>query len=342
MKEALHWKSVGGNKVKCGLCAHNCGISEGKRGICGVRLNKEGTLYTLIYSRPSSAAVDPIEKKPLYNFHPTTDVFSYGTLGCTFKCSFCQNWSISQTHPEEDGTFKKLFRREMELTPQQAVRQAIDSGSKGIAWTYNEPTIWHEFSLETSRLAKKKGLYTVYVSNGYINPEPLKELAPFLDAMNVDVKAFTEDFYKSMCKAKLQPVLNTCKLAKELGIHVETTTLLIPGKNDSKKELKALCKWVHNDLGKDTPVHFSRYHPDYKYEESPKTPEKTMVTAYKIAKKAGLDFVYIGNMFHPDYMNTFCPKCNTKVINRASMFTTKNKLKQGKCPKCSYQVLKHY
>lgn len=342
MKEAMHWNPLSGKKVQCVLCAHNCKIADGARGICGVRMNRGGKLYSLIYGKPSSAAVDPIEKKPLYNFYPTSEVFSYGTLGCNFKCSFCQNWSISQTHPTDDGTFGGLFRREMKLTPEQAVLQAVQAGSRGIAWTYNEPTIWHEFTYETSKIAKKKGLYTVYVSNGYINPEPLKELAPYLDAMNVDVKAFTNGFYKSMCKARLQPVLDTCELAVKLGIHLETTTLIIPGKNDDKKELKALCSWVHDNLGPDVPVHFSVYHPDYNYKESPRTPEKTMVKAYKIGKKAGLQHVYIGNMYHPDHMDTYCPGCNSKVITRSSMFSTKDSLKKGKCRKCGYQVLKHF
>ncbi len=342
MHEAMHYKPAGGKKVKCGLCAHNCVIADGRRGVCGVRLNKGGKLYSLIYGRPSSAGVDPIEKKPLYNFHPTTDVYSYGTLGCNFKCSFCQNWSISQTHPEEDGSFGGLMRREIVLTPQQAVRQALDAGSRGIAWTYNEPAIWHEFTLAASKIAKKKGLYTVYVSNGYINPKPLKEIAPYLDAMNVDIKAFSDDYYKSMCSTRLKPVLETCKLAKKLDIHLETTTLLVPGKNDSKKEIAALAKWIFTNLGEDTPVHFSVYHPDYKYDESPRTPESTMVAAYRTAKKAGLQHVYIGNMHHPEYMDTYCPSCGEKVINRAGMFSTKNKLKKGKCHKCGYQVIKHF
>jgi len=340
MKEAMYWKKADGGKVRCGLCNHGCVVAEGKRGICGVRVNREGKLYSMVYGKPSSACLDPIEKKPLYNFHPGSEVFSYGTLGCNFRCAFCQNYSISQTHPKDDGSLGAGLRN-TEITPAQAVQAALDSGGHGIAWTYNEPTIWYEFNLEASKMAKKKGLYTVYVTNGYIAPEPLKELAPYMDAMNIDVKAFTDEFYKKTCGARLEPVLRTCETAMKLGIHVELTTLLIPGENDSKEELDKLTKWVHDGCGANTPLHFSRYHPDYKYEK-PATSEKSLLQAYKIAKNAGLEHVYVGNVYHADYMDTYCPKCNARVIERTSMFFSSNRLKDGKCAQCGYQVLKHF
>ncbi|MEW6070463.1 MAG: AmmeMemoRadiSam system radical SAM enzyme, partial [Candidatus Thermoplasmatota archaeon] len=212
MKEALFWEKKSDNKVQCLLCPHKCSISEGKRGICGVRENKDGKLYSLIYGLASSVCPDPIEKKPLYHFYPATSVLSFGTVGCNFKCRHCQNWSISQATPESYG-----FGLE-KITGEEILRLAKRYDCKGVAWTYNEPAIWYEFTYDCSKLAKQNGLYTVYVTNGYINEEPLRELSKYLDAMNIDTKAFKEDFYKDICSAKLEPVLRTCELAKELGI----------------------------------------------------------------------------------------------------------------------------
>ncbi len=335
MHEAMFWEPLKGKKVQCNLCPHNCKISSGKRGICRVRMNNSGKLYSLIYGLTSSGAVDPIEKKPLYHFHPGSDVYSFGTLGCNFKCMQCQNYYTSQSEPDESGV--------KPVAPSAAVKPARDRGCDGIAWTYNEPTIWFEYTYEGSVYAKKHGLYTVYVTNGFINPEPLKKIAPYLDAMNIDVKSFDPNFYKKICGGKLGPVKATCELARELGIHIEITNLVIPTLNDDHDDIRKLCKWIKTKLGPDTPLHLSRFHPNYKMTDLPPTPEKTLLAAHKIATKAGLKFVYLGNIYHPKFGDTYCPNCNKLVIERGGFFNkSKIKLKKGKCTKCGEIIVEKF
>lgn len=336
MKDAMFWEPAKDKKVQCKLCPHNCIIADGKKGICRARKNKSGTLYTILYGLTSQGAVDPIEKKPLYHFYPGSYVYSFGMLGCNLKCQHCQNYFTSQSEPSENSV--------REISPKAAVAGAPENGCKGVAWTYNEPTISFEYNYEGSQYAKELGLYTVYVTNGYINPEPLKKIAPYLNAMNIDIKAFTENFYKEICKAKLEPVLKTCELAKELGIHIELTTLIIPTFNDDLTELQNLCKWVVKKLGDRVPMHFSRFHPDYNLRDVPATPEETLLAAYDIAKKEGLKYVYLGNIQLPEHNNTYCPKCNTLVINRTEGFfgKIKNYLNAGKCQKCNELILKYF
>jgi len=327
---AKFWKSIGNNKVQCSLCHQSCSINNDQFGFCGVRKNEKGKLYTLIYGSCSSVAVDPIEKKPLYHFHPGSNAFSLGTVGCNFKCLHCQNASISRATPD--------FPYMQEIKPDEVIELAKKRGCEGIAWTYNEPTIWHEFSFDSSKLAKKAGLYTVYVSNGYIQEEPFREISPFLDAINVDIKAFTDDFYKKVCKAHLEPVLNTCILAKKLGVHLEVTYLVIPGYNDSVDEIKQFCSWVIERLGKDTPVHFSRFHPDHKMTDVPMTPMETMFKAYEIACDSGVLYTYLGNVPHGDYENTICPKCGNICIVRQGYSINLDGFKEGKCVKCGADI----
>jgi len=329
-KDARFWKTSGDKKVQCHLCPHNCNIKDDGLGICGVRKNENGKLYTLIYGSCSSVAADPIEKKPLYHFYPGTNAFSLGTVGCNFKCEHCQNYSIATASPEY------FYIRE--IMPEQAVELAREQGCQGIAWTYNEPTIWHEYSFDSAKLAKKAGLYTVYVSNGYINEEPLKDIAPFLDAMNVDVKAFNEGFYKKICKARLEPVLQTCERAKELNIHLEVTYLVIPGYNDSIDEVRQFCSWVVEKLGSSTPVHFSRFHPDYKMTNVSITPIETLLKIYNIAKETGILYPYLGNVPHGGYENTMCPSCGNLCIERYGYSISLNGIKDGKCVKCGNTI----
>lgn len=329
-KEARFWDKQSDHKVQCHLCANECVISPDKTGICGVRKNEGGTLYTLIYNSCSSVAVDPIEKKPLYHFHPGTNALSLGTVGCTLRCQHCQNFSISRGRPEEISL--------RDLPPREAVDLAKQHSAQGIAWTYNEPTIWHEYTYDSAQLAKKENLYTAYVTNGYIQEDPLRELAPFLDAMNVDVKAFTNDFYQTICKGELQPVLNTCGLAKELGIFLEVTYLVIPGHNDSEDELHDFCRWVYSELGEDTPVHFSRFHPHYKMNDVSMTPIDTLMKAHKIAKTTGLAYVYLGNVPHGEYENTTCPKCGASLVERTGFRATITGLKNGACSQCGQDI----
>jgi pyruvate formate lyase activating enzyme len=329
-KDARFWKGVGNKKVQCSLCSHNCKIDEGMFGICGVRKNENGKLYALIYGSCSSMAADPIEKKPLYHFYPGTNVFSLGTVGCNFKCKHCQNSSISMAMPNCSCI--------KEITPEQTIELAREYACQGIAWTYNEPTIWHEFSFDSAKLAKKAGLYSVYVSNGYINEDPLREISPFLDAMNVDVKAFNDDFYKKVCKARLEPVLKTCELAKELDIHLEVTYLVIPSYNDSVDEVRQFCRWVVEKLGSSTPVHFSRFHPDYNMTDVPVTPIETLLKIYDIAKESGILYPYLGNVPRGEYENTICPNCGNICIERCGYSVSLNGIRDGKCVKCGTSI----
>jgi pyruvate formate lyase activating enzyme len=325
-KEAMFWKPTKNETVQCFLCPHHCIIAPEKRGICGVRKNEQGRLFSLIYQACSSIAVDPIEKKPLYHFYPGSLVLSLGSVGCTFRCDHCQNYHISMARPED------LSLRD--IPAENLSKIAQDQNCKGVAWTYNEPTIWHEYTIEAAKLVKNAGLYTVYVTNGYIEEQPLREIAPYLDAMNIDIKAFHDQFYRTVCKARLAPVLQTCEHAKKLGIHVEVTYLVIPGFNDDASEIKKFCDWVTHKLGTDTPVHFSRFHPDYKMTDIKTTPSSTLLSCHAIAKETGLQFVYLGNIAHGDYDNTYCPSCKNLLIARYGFSAEVEGLANGKCSRC--------
>jgi pyruvate formate lyase activating enzyme len=330
IKVGVLYDELPGGKVKCNVCAHRCTIAEGKVGICRTRKNNNGKLHTLIYNTVSSEAVDPIEKKPLYHFLPGTLSYSLGTIGCNFRCQHCQNWNISQVTRDEAYT--------KEITPEDAVRKAVASGCKSISWTYNEPTIWHEYTYDSAVLAKKAGLKTIYVTNGYITPEALRRMAPYLDAFRVDIKSFSDEFYKKVCGARLAPVLEATKLAKELGMHVETITLVIPGRNDSKEELTQIARWAHDNLGDDTPMHFTRFHPMYKMDHVAPTPLQTLEMAHEIAKNEGMRFIYTGNVPGHKYENTYCPRCDTLLIDRAGFSVGTVRIKDGKCFKCGEEI----
>jgi len=326
-KEAMFWKPSKDGSVECLLCPHNCEIKDGKVGFCGVRKNEDGKLNSLIYGSCSGIADDPIEKKPLNHFYPGSVVLSLGSVGCNFRCLHCQNYHISTAGPK-DGSIN-------EISPEKAVDLAKNHGCKGIAWTYNEPTIWYEYTLDSAKLAKKADLYTVYVTNGYINEEPLRKISPFLDAMNVDVKAFTESFYKKICKARLAPVLRTCEVAKNLGIHLEVTYLVIPEMNDSLDEIKKFCDWVVDFLGVETPVYFSRFHPYFKMKNTPATPLETLLSVYEIAKDAGILYPYLGNVSNENYENTICPSCKNILIDRHGYTIKTSGLLNGRCRQCN-------
>ncbi len=329
-KEALFWKQLQNNTVQCLLCPHHCIIPADKQGICGVRTNEQGRLYSLIYQACSSIAADPIEKKPLYHFFPGTRVLSLGSVGCNFRCDHCQNYHISLAHPDDVP---------LQDIPAEALPEmAREHGCRGVAWTYNEPTIWHEYTLEAAREVKKADLYSVYVTNGYIEEEPLKEIAPYLDALNVDVKAFHEEFYKKVCRARLAPVIQTCERAKDLGMHLELTYLVIPELNDDIKEIKEFCGWIVEKLGSDTPVHFSRFHPDYKMKDMQATPTSTLLNCHTVAKETGLQFVYLGNIAHGDYDNTYCPSCNALLVERVGFSAHLRGLTEGRCSQCHASI----
>jgi pyruvate formate lyase activating enzyme len=288
-----------------------------------VRQNLDGKLATLIYAEVSSMNVDPIEKKPLFHFYPGSKVFSLGSVSCNFKCEHCLNYDISFAEVGELGT--------TEVLPERSVQLALERNCRGIAWTYNEPTIWFEYTYDSAILAKEAGLYTVYVTNGYMTPQALEKIGPYLDAANVDVKGFSKKFYNGVCKARLDPVLQTCERMHESGIHLELTYLIIPGLNDDEEQLGAFSAWAAG-VDRDIPIHFSRFHPDWRMLDRPATPMETLKKAHHVATQAGLRYIYLGNIAS-EYENTFCPDCGAIIINRTGYRISK----RGKtCPRCGY------
>lgn len=332
MKEAMLYEKIGDKKVQCNLCAHRCKINEGKKGICLVRENRDGTLYTLVYGRTISQHVDPIEKKPLFNFYPGTTAYSIATVGCNFKCQFCQNWEISQMVRDEHLIMGN------EASPESIVENAKKYGSKSIAYTYTEPTIFFEYAYDTAKLAHEVDIKNVFVTNGYMTEEAIKKIEPYLDAANVDLKSFSDDFYRKLCGAKLQPVLDALKLMKKLGIWVEVTTLIIPTLNDSSEELREIAKFIVNELGEGTPWHISRFYPAYNLTDKPPTPIETIHKAREIGLNEGLKYVYEGNVPGSTGENTYCPNCKNLIIERLGYQIINKATKDGKCPYCESKI----
>ena len=330
MHEARLYQKLEEGAVQCSLCNHRCRIKDGRFGICGVRKNVEGTLYAMTYGKVSAEAVDPIEKKPLFHFLPGSLSYSLGSVGCNFRCKHCQNWHIS-TKTYEEGIFRNL-------SPEEGVRRALDQGCASIAWTYNEPTIWHEYALDMGTLARARNLGTVYVTNGYPTEEALQELSPMLNAFRVDIKAFSDSFYREVARARLQPVLDATVIAHELGMHIETVTLVIPGLNDSMEEMDALIRWVYENLGPDTPMHFTRFHPDYMMLDRTATPVETLEKIYEHARSVGIRFPYLGNVFGHPYENTYCPVCGALLIERTGYGIRFVNLKEKRCTECGEDI----
>lgn len=332
MKEAAYYEKLGDKKAGCSLCRHRCVISEGKTGICGVRKNSGGTLYALTYERCIGRNTDPIEKKPLYHFLPGTKSYSIATVGCNFRCRHCQNYDISQM-PKDEGKIAG------ELYPvADVVKDAIAAGCKSISYTYTEPTVFFEYAYDTAVLAKQKDLYNVFVTNGYTEEQPLIDIKPYLDAANVDLKGFTEDFYRKVCGAALKGVLDTLKCYKKLNIWIEVTTLIIPTYNDSKEELRDIAKFIKNELSPDTPWHVTAFYPTYKLTDAPPTPARTLRIARDIGLEEGLKFVYTGNIPGEDGESTFCPKCGKKLIKRYGFSVGKSNIKNGACGFCGEPI----
>ncbi|MFW6006584.1 MAG: AmmeMemoRadiSam system radical SAM enzyme [Halanaerobiales bacterium] len=322
MKKARYYKKLKNHKVQCNLCPHYCVIEKGDTGICRGRENRGGELYSKNYGKISSAGVDPIEKKPLYHFCPDEDILSIGTFGCNFSCDFCQNWRISQKNPEL-----------RELTPEQVVELALEKNTIGIAYTYSEPLVWYEFVYETSKLACENNLKNVLVTNGYINSEPLEKLLPYIHGANVDLKAFTSEFYKKYAGGHLEPVLNTIKIMYK-KIHVELTNLLITDTNDDEKELENLFSWIA-DINPAIPLHLSRYFPNYNFDK-PATSVELMEKSFQQAREK-LDFVYLGNIRSDTGNNTICPQCGKTLIKRKG-YSTVSFLNNRNCPRCGYEI----
>ena len=329
MKEALFYNLINKDKgiIKCLLCPKECLIKKGQVGFCRVRKNIDNQLYSLIYSKVSSCGMDPVEKKPLYHFYPGTMVLSLGTIGCNFACTFCQNWTISQANIKEvQGE---------ELSPEKAIQLALKNDSPGICYTYNEPLIWYEYVLDTAKLAKKNNLKNILVTNGFINREPLIKLLPFIDAMNIDLKSFRNSFYQKYCEGSLSPVLNTIELSKEY-CHIEITNLIIPGLNDSEKEIKEMVNWI-SSLSEDIPLHFSRYFPCYKMDIEA-TPISTLYRVRDIAQKK-LKYVYVENIWDEEANTTYCGNCKKILIKRTGYHMINLGLdKEGKCRYCGEKV----
>jgi len=332
MKEALFYEQEKELVVLCRLCNHHCHIKDGKRGLCGVRENRSGKLYSLVYGKLVSENIDPIEKKPLFHMLPGTKSFSISTVGCNFRCEHCQNYQISQ-YPHTHGADIVGQDRSAE----EVVEAAQRTGCRSISYTYVEPTIFYEFAYDCAVLARKRGLKNVFVSNGYMGEEVTRHLAPVLDGINVDIKAFTDKFYRQVCKARLQPVLDNVRLMHELGVWVEVTTLIIPGWNDSEGELKEIAGFI-KEIDPAMPWHVTAFYPTYKMLDRPPTPVSTLRKAREIGLAAGLHYVYQGNIPGEGGESTYCPACNTLLIERFGFSIRKSNLTDGDCRSCGAKI----
>jgi len=328
MHEALHYVKMPDSRVQCHTCQWLCTINPGKTGVCRMYANHQGVLNNLNYARISAANIDPIEKKPLFHFFPGTRVYSLGGWGCNFHCEGCQNWEISMVDEVRAGS--------SELLPEAAIQTAKLHDCAGIAWTYNEPSVWFEYTYDCARLAKQNGLYTVYVTNGYLTSEALDDIGPFLDAWRVDIKGFSDELYKNLAKVPhWRGILDVAERAKhKWNMHVEVVTNVVPGLNDDKGQLNDIARWVHDKLGELTPWHVTRFHPDYHAAGIPATPLKTLEKAYEIGKKAGLKFIYLGNVPGHSSENTTCPSCNATVVQRFGYETDATGLNGTFCGYC--------
>lgn len=332
MKEAMFYQRESEGRVRCGLCRHRCLIGDGARGICAVRENRGGTLHSLVYGKLVAEHVDPIEKKPLFHVLPGSTSFSIATVGCNFRCHHCQNYSISQVAPKAPVTG-------IPQSPEAVVAKALAAGCRSIAYTYTEPTIFFEFAYDTARLARQAGLLNVFVTNGYITTEALAAITPYLDAANIDLKGFTDAFYRDYVHARLNEVLDSIVEYRKQGIWIELTTLIIPGLNDADDELKGIASFIVDNLGADTPWHVTQFYPTYKLTDRPRTPVETLRRARDIGKAAGLRYVYEGNVPGEGGENTWCPSCSTMLIERYGYLIKKNRIRDGACPDCGTAVV---
>jgi pyruvate formate lyase activating enzyme len=329
-KLSPYFTPLAGGEVRCELCPRRCRVPRGKRGFCRVRENRGGQYYSLVYGNPCALHPDPIEKKPFFHVLPGTRAYSVATAGCNFHCKFCQNWEISQAAPED------LFN--YEVSPEVLVQRAREAGAHSVAYTYVEPTVFCEYMLDAAQAARKAGLLNVCHSNGFINPEPLAALGRVLDAANIDLKGFTQAFYRDLCEGELPPVLATLRALKRAGVHLEVTNLVIPTLNDDLARIREMCLWVKRELGPETPLHFSRFYPLYKLKNLPPTPVAILEQARAAALSIGLEYVYIGNIPGHEGENTFCPRCKRVLIERSGFMVRGVHLKGGKCGACGRPV----
>lgn len=331
MKEAMFYERQADGRVRCGLCRFRCLIGNGARGICGVRENQGGTLYSLVYGKLCAEHVDPVEKKPLFHVMPGSTSYSIATVGCNFRCRHCQNYTISQV--ERHGPIQGA-----ESSPLEVVQRARASHCGSISFTYTEPTISFEFAYDTVRLAREAGLRNIFVTNGYISKEPLTLIAPYLDAANIDLKGFSEEFYRDIVHARLAEVLDSIIEYRKQGVWIEITTLIIPGLNDAEQELQGIASFIYSNLGADTPWHVSQFHPTYLLTDHPRTPVDTLRRARDIGRAAGLRYVYEGNVPGEGGENTCCPSCKTMLIERYGYTIASNRVHNGTCPDCGTAI----
>ncbi len=330
-KKALHWVKLNDKKVRCTLCPHYCILSDGERGKCRTRENLNGTLYSLSYNHPVSINIDPIEKKPFFHFLPGSLSFSIATAGCPLRCKYCQNWTISQSYPEE---LKSYF-----FTPYDIVNLSKKYKTPTIAFTYSEPVAFYEYMFEISKIAKPRGIKPIAITSGFFSPKSIVQILQYLSAVKVDLKSFSNSFYEKIVGGKLKPVLRTIEIIKKSGVWLEIVYLIIPTLNDSEKEIRELSKWIVKNIGNSVPIHFSRFFPQYKMKNLPPTPIKTLERAYSIAKEEGLKFVYIGNVFGHKYESTYCPNCRRVLIKRIGYKIIENNITgDGKCKFCKTKI----
>ncbi len=333
MKEARLYKKLNDKNVECLLCSHRCHIKNGHKGLCGVRENSDGTLRTLVYGSLIAEAIDPIEKKPFFHYLPGSSSYSVSTVGCNFRCLHCQNFNISQMPKSKEGN--RIVGTP--TTPEEIVEKVSASGCASIAYTYTEPTIFFEYAYDTARLAHKRGIKNLFVTNGFMTKECIAEMTGVIDAANVDIKAFTEDFYKKVCGARLAPVLKSIEYLRAAGIWVEVTTLIIPGYNDSEEELREIARWIAS-TDNSMPWHVSAFYPTYKLLDSSPTPPATLIRAREIGLEEGLRYVYTGNIPGMDGESTYCYSCKAQLIERFGFKIVKNRISEGRCPECKSPV----
>ena len=328
--EARYYKKLEGGGIECRLCPRHCYITDLERGFCGVRENRDDTYYTLVYGLPCALNIDPIEKKPLYHFHPGTTAFSLATAGCNVNCKFCQNWEISQSRPEQTDNLK--------LSPKHIVDTCIKRGVPSIAYTYSEPVIFYEYMYDTAELGRKHGIKSVMITGGYIEKEPLGALLPQLDAVKVDLKAIREEYYRDVVNGELKPVLAALEQIRKAGVWLEIVYLVVPSLNDSEAEFRDLARWIKTYLGTDVPLHFSRFHPQYLLKDLPPTPRITLDRAHDICRAEGLEFVYVGNVRGHRAESTYCPGCGATVIGRRGYQITQVNLNGNRCKNCDREI----
>ena len=330
IKEAMFYEKLDNNTIQCHLCPRNCILKNGMRGFCRAREPRNGKHYSLVYGNPTAVHIDPIEKKPLFHFLPASTAFSIATAGCNLRCKYCQNWQISQLPPEETSN--------QYLPPRAVVEAAVKYKCSTIAYTYTEPSVFYEYMLDTAKIAKTSGIKNIYHSNGSLNPNPAEELAQYLDGANIDLKGFSQEFYSKISQGYLDTVLNTIKLLKKKSVQVEITNLIVPPLNDDMKSIRKMCQWIRDEVGRDTPLHFSRFSPTYKLKNLSPTPVKILEEARKIAMRERLQYVYIGNVPGHEGESTYCPRDGKMLIRRIGYKVLENNVVKGKCKFCGTEI----